>query len=268
MSAICLLLGGTVDLVMWDRSTDARALAEEGVEVWTPVIHAPENYCVSNLGRACSNFPEKGFRFLKTTRSSWGYLTISFYVDKERTRSFLLHKVVIESFDGLCTDLEKTDVRHTPDDDPGNCYLSNLQYGTRSENMRDVWRARELGRTRLALEFDAGGKAWTWYDVPGEPFLQAALNLYGRGKLTKADLAELWGCTTMVVETILTSDTFAHLDRPEPRKGRRMSPEQVTRIRALITQGKNRDQVNTILDLDLTDQAFWYYKQSKDHPGR
>lgn len=257
-----------MELVMWNKATDARALAEEGIEVWTPVVHAPKNYCVSNLGRVCSNFQEKGFRFLKTTRSSWGYLTISFYVNKEKGRSHLLHKVVIESFDGPCTDPEKTDVRHTPDDDPSNCYLSNLKYGTRSENMRDVWKARELGRTRLAMEFDIEGKAWTWYDVPGEPILQACLDLYGAGKLTLEDLAHAWCTSREVAKNVLTSPSFSHLRRPEPRKGRRMSPAVTAEVRRLISEGKSRDHVNRVLGLDLTHQAFYYFKESKDQSGR
>lgn len=54
-------------------------------------------------------------------------------VDKKR-RDFKVHRLVMEAFVGPCP--EGLEVLHW-DDNPANNHLSNLRYGTRSENVKD-----------------------------------------------------------------------------------------------------------------------------------
>ncbi|WP_075908859.1 HNH endonuclease signature motif containing protein [Mycobacteroides chelonae] len=61
------------------------------------------------------------------------HLAVALMVDKKR-RDFKVHRLVMEAFVGPCP--EGLEVLHW-DDNPANNHLSNLRYGTRSENVKD-----------------------------------------------------------------------------------------------------------------------------------
>lgn len=106
------------------------------METWKSVMSG--RYEVSDLGRVKSLVAPGGQKILKPTphvRSGHGVLILT---DQDGgRRGTYVHKVVIEAFVGPCP--EGMEVLHD-DGDPSNNALSNLRYGTRSENLLDAVR--------------------------------------------------------------------------------------------------------------------------------
>lgn len=98
--------------------------------MWKQLFDAP-SYEVSTTGQV------RGKRgLLKPMFHKQGYPYVFIYVDGKRHYK-LIHKLVMETFVGC--PLPGFEIRHK-DDDPSNCCLDNLEYGTRLENMRDKYR--------------------------------------------------------------------------------------------------------------------------------
>jgi len=103
---------------------EARALAENGTEVWVPSVGIG-GFEVSNLGRARSA-TTKHIRSIKPDVPG-GYL---------RLHDVLLHRVVLLAFDEAPFD--GAIIRHTPDPDRANNALTNLKWGTYADNGADT----------------------------------------------------------------------------------------------------------------------------------
>src|SRR5688572_33310467 len=112
-------------------------------EVWHPVVGAVGFYEVSDLGRIRSidrvvrggngrSRRHKG-RLISPSRVPAGHLTLTLSLG-ERRKSDWLHWLVAAAFLGLCP--EGMEVRHL-DGNPANNRLTNLAYGTRSDNAFD-----------------------------------------------------------------------------------------------------------------------------------
>lgn len=154
-------IGGTADLVL------------EDVETIRPVKTIP-GYHVSSYGRVFSDWvPGKRpatrstvLRPLSPGRLKSGHLVI---LPGKRSTVKLVHRLVLEAFVGKCPD--GFEARHL-DDDPENNFLSNLAWGTRSENMKDAYanghrgdiprREKTGGRPfRVVCDHKSGIRDWT-----------------------------------------------------------------------------------------------------------
>lgn len=118
-------------------------------EVWEEIPNYNGIYFVSNLGRVKSidrNVFNKGnnsncFRkgkVLRPNKDSGGYLYVGLYsVDGNKTSSIKIHRLVAHAFcDGYSEGLEvnhKDGIRH-------NNTVNNLEWVTKSQNMRDVYK--------------------------------------------------------------------------------------------------------------------------------
>lgn len=121
-------------------------------EEWRAVVGYEGQYEVSNLGRVRSldrtakirggSFRAVKGQELKPLNHSCGYLAVSLGHRNQK----LIHVLVAEAFLGPRPG--GSDVRHL-DGDPRNNWVSNLSYGTRSENMRDVARYDKEVRGRI-----------------------------------------------------------------------------------------------------------------------
>ena len=87
-------------------------------------------YQISNLGRVRSTKYKKP-RILKTSFSTTGYPNVRLY-ENNVGRTWVLHRLVMLAFVGECPD--GMCVLHL-DGTRTNCELSNLRYGTQSENI-------------------------------------------------------------------------------------------------------------------------------------
>jgi NUMOD4 motif/HNH endonuclease len=101
-------------------------------EIWV-IIPYGQCYEVSNKGRIRNT---KTGKFLSGTINEDGYRRVTLSEGKKH-KSFYVHKLVAEAF--LDPPLEGQQVRHW-DGNPDNNDLSNLLYGTPSENVYDTVR--------------------------------------------------------------------------------------------------------------------------------
>lgn len=112
-------------------------------ELWKPVVGHENVYEVSDQGRVRSlarrvrlltrtgeeTSRSVALRILRPGRVSSGHVSVA--IGKGNTR--LVHQLVLEAFVGPCPEgCEVLHLNHSPDDNR----LSNLKYGTRSENLR------------------------------------------------------------------------------------------------------------------------------------
>lgn len=98
-------------------------------ERWLPVVGREGLYEVSDFGGVWSILSGK---MLKSwPRPPRGYLTVKF---GHRGRNVSVHKLVLEAFVGPCP--EGMECLHE-NDDPLDNRLSNLRWGTRTENLED-----------------------------------------------------------------------------------------------------------------------------------
>ena len=112
-------------------------------EVWKPIPGWQEYYEASSLGRIRSFDREVNTRgggkriirgrVLKPGKNAQGYPQVSLVVNGKVTPK-LVHRLIALTFYGVRPDGFET--RHLDDNKENNC-LTNLAYGTKSENMRD-----------------------------------------------------------------------------------------------------------------------------------
>lgn len=104
-----------------------------------PVIGYEGRYEVSDMGnvRSLDRIRSHGKRWrgrtLKPIPMPRGYLLVNLWFDNKQ-RMFLIHRLVLTAFVGPAP--EATEALHA-DGDPTNNSLSNLSWGTHSENMLD-----------------------------------------------------------------------------------------------------------------------------------
>lgn len=98
-------------------------------EEWRPVVGFEELYKVSDRGRVYSVRTGKFLKAGMNRRHRHVALC-----DGGEGKSYRVHRLVMAAFVGPCPD--GLEVRHL-DDDPDNNHLTNLVYGTRSENTLD-----------------------------------------------------------------------------------------------------------------------------------
>lgn len=99
-------------------------------EIWKPVIGFPR-YAVSNLGRV-----RGPHGLLKPIRNNMGRLCFTAFTKKGRRKQFRIHREVLRSHKGPRPGYFAL---HSD----GNCLnneLSNLRWGTHTDNMRDKFR--------------------------------------------------------------------------------------------------------------------------------
>lgn len=113
-------------------------------EEWRAALH-PEtgmqlhNWTVSSHGRVKSKRTRAGFG----TRCS-GYRRVSVSMDGGIARNMYVHRIVARTFLGPRPRDEQGEVNHK-DGDPANNHVDNLEYVTRSQNIKHSW-SEHLGR--------------------------------------------------------------------------------------------------------------------------
>lgn len=123
-------------------------------EEWRDVVGFEGLYQVSNLGRVKSFVRYKDGRLLKPGKASHQYYTVALGRNNSRT----IHSLVAEAFLGPKPD--SMEILHI-DGSRDNNKVSNIRYGTRSDNIRD---AVKLGRWMTQARIDAlnRGRATRW----------------------------------------------------------------------------------------------------------
>lgn len=122
------------------------------------ILNYPD-YAITKEGQIWS---KRFCRWLKSYKGTKGYLYIDLCKNKKR-KSFRVHRLVLETFVGLCPD--GMQCRHL-NGNPSDNRLGNLCWGTPEENQHD--RIRHGTKTRLQGE------------------------QHGRSKLTEQEVKEIW----------------------------------------------------------------------------
>lgn len=232
-------------LTWWDAESDPR-LSE--IELWCLVqpVHA-----VSNLGGLARKNRNESWRRLSGSVNSSGYVTA-----RIGGKTKLVHRLVVEAFDGAPpTDLH-TDVRHL-DSNKRNNALKNLGWGTRSENMKDVVEHKRSGASR---ETGGAPRLWTWHSgrLSDNELIAVVKRLYDEDKITCSDCAELLGVPCSTAKNVVRRKDFAEGGTKRTKK--RRSSHEASEIIEAIREGLSRAELNQRLKLDLNHQAFYYFK--------
>lgn len=247
-----------MELRRWDeKSEDPRALSEEGVEVWT-FCHGTQRYSVSNMGRVYSHVTDA---LLTPFNNGDGYLAVTLSPRPYEKKTTLVHRLVILAFEGPPPTEEARDVRHVNDPAKTNNTLSNLLYGTRSENMLDVLRHRQEGKEAEGIEKAKAEGKWYGGRTWDTELVELLLVMEAEGRLMVVDVARILAVSEDVVQNILRGRGRSHVTVPERKKQKRRSKIQQAAIMALILEGKNTAEINEALGETLTAQHIHYYRK-------
>lgn len=244
-------------IVWWDRQEDARRLCEENKEVWVPV---GERYAVSNYGRAMSS-AQGVWKAMKLTPMPSGYVTMNLGAD-----SGLAHRIVVQSFDGTPPTAEHTDVRHL-DGVKTNNELTNLRYGTRSENMLDVVRHKQEVESGVRENMISAAKTkGTWYGgrTWDSDLVQLLFTMEAEMKITLTDVARILDVGRDVIQNMALGRSHGHMQLPYREAQPRRSPQQKAVIEEKLRMGWSVAMINelgvAVLGKPLTHQDAYYYK--------
>jgi hypothetical protein len=194
---------------------------------------------------------------LRPTVAASGYQTVGLYRARgAKADTELVHRLVLGCFDGEPTE-GQTDGRHLNGNKSDN-RLTNLKWGTRSENMLDVIAHRGQQHDLVVTDRPS------WYQgYTSDPhILEVGLSFHAAGKLTIADLSVLWKCSRDVASNIVHGETRTFVDRPfSVKKQPRRSKERKDAIRSMVREGKTLVEINQELGESLSHQDLYYYSR-------
>lgn len=174
-------------------------------EIWKDIPGHENSYRVSNMGNVCSvdRIDHTGRRrksvSLKPTITYKGYLTVHTCL-YGKSRSWFVHKLVLMTFVGPCPD--NNQINHKNGDRKDN-RLTNLEYVTPHENSMHAFK---YGRRRSNL---TGDKHWSAKLVANE--IKAIRLLYGSGKYTQIDLADIFHVGQGHIGKIINREKWTHI---------------------------------------------------------
>lgn len=220
-------------------------------------------YTVSNTGEVKSYTTSWRGQVLQGTTMSTGYRSVGITSktgDKPSTQ--LVHRLVCTAFHGDPPSPDHTDVRHLNGKKDDN-RASNLAWGTRSENMRDVLVHRNADKAEAVSPPAESKKEWYGGRTSDEALVKVCSDLYDEGELSISAMAKILACSNDVALSIAHGRTrktvTGKLDGAAALKPKRSRLAKET-IRQLIREGKTRVEINAALNDNLTHQEFYYYK--------
>lgn len=75
--------------------------------------------------------------------NKYGHQKVDLYYGKRRRKKMYVHRLVLEAFTGPCP--KGMECLHA-DDDPTNNHLTNLRWGTHSDNIIASWKSGRRGK--------------------------------------------------------------------------------------------------------------------------
>jgi hypothetical protein len=225
-------------------------------EMWRPVADCSERYFISDMGRVASCVRGgQNVKVLSPSLSISGYLTVGVTPKPgDRSETRLVHRMVVEAFVGPAPSPLHIDIRHL-DGNKQNNALINLRWGTRSENMKDVYAHRAPAMSERVRERQEA----SWYREDAR-LRQIAREFFTEGKLNIADCARLMDCSADVAASIIHADTHRSLEPASAGRKNYRSPARKAAIMALVAEGLGFKDINERLNETLTAQDVYYYR--------
>lgn len=163
------------------------------VEEWKAIPGYPPTYEVSNLGNVRSYARSREPRLLKLIKNSHGYSTVHI----GRNNTVKVHRLVLLAFVGECP--EGYECCHR-DSNRQNNHLSNLYWGTRSENALD----------KRAVLTDPRGERHGMAKLV-EDDIHEIRQLYSTGMYRQKDIGDAYGIHQVHVSDIVNRKTWSHV---------------------------------------------------------
>jgi hypothetical protein len=171
-------------------------------EEWRAVVGYEGIYEVSSIGRVKrikrAAFGREPAILKPSPRGPRDYIRAFLCPGDGTVKTMYVHRLVAAAFLGPCPD--GYDVNHI-DGSRGNNHAENLEYVTRSGNMRH---AQSLGRCALLGEKNTSSKLKED---------QVLFILANRGKITQEKLAEMFGVNRATVAVIHLGKKWKHLQK-------------------------------------------------------
>lgn len=237
------------EMVWWDGVENPREACQQERELWK--MTSFPKYAVSNMGRVASSSRGE-WRIINGSRSAAGYIV---YIEGK-----MGHQLVVLAFDGPAPSPAHTDIRHL-DLCSSNNRLTNLEWGTRADNMMDVKNARLLeGKIKAAVSTEEAKRKGTWYGgrTWDKDLVESLVSMYQEKKIRLEDVARVLGVTTNALPACFKAHEVS-----VPLHGRR-TVQEVHVIRNGIGNGMTLKELNELPELErkLTHQDFYYFKTS------
>ena len=161
------------------------------------IIPGFSNYCVTKEGNIYSRQNKK---WLKKIIDTGGYLHVNLYNNKERFR-YPIHHAVLNTFIGKCP--KDMECRHL-DGDKLNNELSNLCWGTHSENVQDT--IRHGTHRPCSLKGEKHPNV-----ILTEQDVRMIVYLYKTGLFIQKEIASWYNIGQMTVSDIITGKKWKHI---------------------------------------------------------
>jgi hypothetical protein len=158
--------------------------------------------CRKHGGRSKNRLTDQWRRRIGWPINKYGYLMISVRLNGKST-SILFHRLILLTFLGPCP--PGKEACHSPDNDPSNCWLWNLRWGTHKSNIEDSMR---LG-TRAAGERNGNSRY-------SEAFVMETIRLRREGMPIRAIARELRS-NQQTIQRIVKGQSWRHVLPHETR---------------------------------------------------
>jgi hypothetical protein len=168
-------------------------MPDDTTERWLPVPGWEGEYEVSDHGRL-----RRPIRYLTHSSAAGGYRRIALY-RRNKGHFFLVHQLVMRAFVGPCPPGHEIDHR---DEDKTNNRLPNLEYVTRTVNIRRSWLRRQPGIIRGERKHNA--------KLTG-PHVVAIRARWVQGGVTYHSLGREYGVAPAVIRNVVLRVTWRHI---------------------------------------------------------
>lgn len=177
-------------------------------EIWNDIPGYEGLYQASSLGQIRSIFrPRTSGGILKPILDIGGHLQVGLYKNNKQKR-LLIHRLILETFIGPCS--SEMQCRHL-DGNPINNRLTNLKWGTQSENQQDSIRHGTFFHPDNRGS-NNGHAILQEFDIPEiRKLLKSGRNGISGRKYSQEEIAKIFGVNRYTISMISTKKTWKHI---------------------------------------------------------
>lgn len=166
------------------------------VEIWKDIIEFQSRYEISNFGNVRN---KKTQRILKPREHSGGYLQIN-VINNGKAKNYYVHQLVAKYFCDIPKDIKNKDVNHI-DGNKKNNFYKNLEYCTRSENIRHSFYTNK-NRNRFGEQ--------VWNSKLNSKDIENINKIKKEQKLSNKKIAEMYNISESQITRVLNKKTYVN----------------------------------------------------------